>query len=169
MYERKRLEESRYFFNRMMVEYGNSETFTYNLSAFLCLSRSILQYAYEEVKDRRDELKWYDEWVNRSTIISYFREKRNEDIHEEPIKPTQNITVTLSPGLGLGLSVSVIGSPSGSYEKPPLVNNQPPEIRVRYMFSDWLGGEDIMTLCKMYLDQLQQFVDDGTNKGFITG
>jgi hypothetical protein len=36
-------------------------------------------------------------------------------------------------------------------------------------FVDWPGSEDLMTLCKLYLDELKAVVADGQAQGFVTG
>ena len=44
MYERKKFEEMKHFYYKMIDEQEHREIFEYNLSAFLSSARSILQY-----------------------------------------------------------------------------------------------------------------------------
>lgn len=51
MFEQEKLKEAKYFYSRMKEERGQEdrESFKYNLSAFLSVARSVLQYALKEV------------------------------------------------------------------------------------------------------------------------
>jgi hypothetical protein len=40
---------------------------------------------------------------------------------------------------------------------------------IKYMFDDWTGDKDILTLCQMYIQELNGFVKIGVAKGFIIG
>ena len=52
-----------------------------NISSFLAHTRSILQYAHKECKER-NETPVYESAVNKRPIIALFRVLRNTDIHE---------------------------------------------------------------------------------------
>jgi hypothetical protein len=38
-----------------------------------------------------------------------------------------------------------------------------------YNFEDWPGNEDVLTLSAMYIRELENVIEDGVLKGFITG
>jgi hypothetical protein len=72
MKEYEKLEEARYFYDRMIEVQkneikNNRKFFTYNFSAFLSASRSVLQYMCDEIKRKmeptaKQEAKtWYEE------------------------------------------------------------------------------------------------------------
>lgn len=44
-----------------------------------------------------------------------------------------------------------------------------PKVKYKYLFNDWSGNEDVLTLCKIYLKKLHYFIKDGIKKSFITG
>ena len=52
-----------------------------NVSSFLAHTRSVLQYAYKECKER-GKIAIYEVAVNKRPIIAVFRDLRNTDIHE---------------------------------------------------------------------------------------
>jgi len=59
---------------------------------------------------------------------------------------------------------------SDAYPPPP-----PPVVaataaaKVNYFFADWSGPESACDLCTTYLDELKEIVEDGCQKGFISG
>src|ERR1051325_3352821 len=85
MNELKKLQEARYFYTKMIDEQQNKDKFLYNLSAFLSAARSVLQYAKEEVKNKPSGQNWYDNLMNSSRILKFFKDKRDLNIHEKPI------------------------------------------------------------------------------------
>jgi len=56
--------------------------------------------------------------------------------------------------------------------EPPKPKPEKPETsieqEVKYKFSDWIGDEDVLTLCESYIQELEKVVKDGISKGFIT-
>jgi hypothetical protein len=105
VFEAEKIRESEYFFQRMVQEQTDFDNFMFNLSAFLSSTRSVFQYVLEEAKTKNDGKKWLESTIAGSQILKYFKEKRNANIHMEPIKPwiqldiyTSNISllVTLS-------------------------------------------------------------------------
>ena len=181
MYEKAKLDEAKFFFSQMSVNFDDRNKFTYNLSAFLSSARSVLQYALEEVKNMKGGQKRYDNHIAGSHTLKFFKDKRDINIHVQPIHPTQHVNVSLSANLSLRTSVSVVvkdasgnikyQSPNDIYhhETKPSPEQKPAEVTVKYRFSDWAGSEDIMTLCQKYIDELENFIDDGMQKGFLMG
>ena len=181
MYEKMKLSEATYFYSQMSVNYNEREKFTFNLSAFLSSARSVLQYALEEAKDNSGGQGWYDRKVTESNILKFFKDKRDINIHYEPVHPIQNISVTLTAKIGLKVSASVIVKDAGgnikyqSSSEPPIPEKksqqkqEPAQVTVRYVFSDWSGTEDIISLCQKYIDELDNFVNDGIERKILTG
>ncbi|MFC1972215.1 hypothetical protein ACFLVE_02265 [Chloroflexota bacterium] len=180
MHEQTKLKEAKYFCSRLAAEYDNREAFNYNLSAFLGASRSVLQYALEEAKIKQGGQQWYDTTIAQSQLLSFFRDKRDVNVHAEPVKSVQHISVSVSETIHISASVSITHRDAKGnilYQSPPQEPKHkriaetltpPAKTETQYRFSDWNGTEDIMTLCKMYLEELQHIVDDGINNGFIT-
>jgi len=179
MHEQTKLAEARYFHSRMLAELNDRERFTYNLSAFLSSARSVLQYACKEAKTRTGGQQWYDNHMAASPVLSFFRDKRDINIHFEPLKPAQHTNVALTTTVRLSASVSIThldGNGNVLYQSPPETRepelrtpDTPPVVTTQYTFADWTGSEDIVTLSQMYLDELQRVVEDGIRNGFLTG
>jgi hypothetical protein len=183
MSKKAKIKEAEYFLARMKVEQDNRENFEFNLSAFLSAARSVLQYAYDEVKKAGTrEMRWYENSVSASPILGYFKDKRDNNVHIEPVKPQANYHVEFHEVIILSDSFEdevrdkngkVIAR--GSSEKPkPEPEKQkkqkvPTKEEVKYKFRDWTGNEDVLTLCERYIQELEKVVQDGVSKGFITG
>lgn len=181
MYELEKIKEAEYFYHRMIKKAEeDSDAFKYNLSAFLAAARSVLQFALKEAKDKPGGQQWYDSLVADNRVVSFFKDKRDINIHEEPVKVRKDTRIT--PGTG-SISISSsspivvirdrhgnIISESKSEAELPMIKKKekPPEVTYRYKFDDWAGGEDVPTLCYRYLDELRTIVADGQKKGFLT-
>lgn len=98
MNEREKIDEAEYFLKGMAREQNNVPAFDYELSAFHSAGRSVLQYAYEEVKGSPAAQSWYDEAVQNDPVVRFLKEKRNDNIHREPIAPARDVNVSLSGG-----------------------------------------------------------------------
>jgi len=57
---------------------------------------------------------------------------------------------------------------SGAPEPMPKESETPAVMGIKYKFDDWVGTEDILTLCQIYVQELENTTKDGVNKGFIT-
>ncbi len=181
MYEKTKLGEAKYFYSQMSANFNDREKFTYNLSAFLSSARSVLQYALEEAKSKNGGQVWYDRRVSASNILSFFKDKRDLNIHYEPVHPIQNVSASITEKIGISDSISVVlrdangniisqsSTEAPQHKAKSQTTEEPSGFTVRYLFSDWTGSEDIMTLCQKYIDELENFVKDGVEQGFLTG
>ena len=145
-----KLAEARYFYDRMVevqktVIQHNREYFTYNFSAFLSASRSVLQYMWTEIKRNQDlgakqeAKKWYEERMAASPMCQFFRGKRDSNIHVTPIMP-------------IGHIIAIVPGP----------------IAFRYSFSARPKPEkEVLPLCSVYLAELEEFINDGVSKAHI--
>ncbi len=184
MYELEKIKEAEYFYKQILDTQEDSEVFKYNLSAFLSAARSVLQFACEEAKTKHKGQYWYDTCVSKKPIISLFKDKRDINIHREPVKTRKDITLSLTEALHLSVSMGSIKmvqkdkygniisesiSESQSEPKPRKVKKQvPAEVIYRYSFENWLGNEDIPTLCQKYINELKTITVDGLKKGFLS-
>ncbi|MBE3125827.1 MAG: hypothetical protein IMZ57_09225 [Acidobacteria bacterium] len=147
----RKLGEAKYFYDRMVevqkteIQH-NREYFTYNFSAFLSASRSVLQYMCDEIKRKmeptaKQEAKtWYEEKMVASPVLRFFKGNRDINIHSTPIMPIGHIVA--------------IGSSSVSF---------------RYSFSARPEPDkEVLHLCEIYLDELEKFINEGLSKGHIT-
>jgi len=179
MHERKKLREAKYFYSKMIEEQGHKENFTYNLSAFLSSARSVLQYALGEAKTKPGGRQWYDNLISASPVLKFFKDKRDINIHTEPIQPIAHYEVELRETMHLSDSVSITVTDkygnikqqysSGEPEPMPKESETPAVMKIKYKFDEWVGSEDVLTLSQIYLQELEHLIKEGVNKGFITG
>lgn len=180
MSKRSKIKEAKYFLAKMKTEQDNRENFEFNLSAFLSAARSVLQFAHKEVKKAGTrEMKWYVNSVSGSRIIRFLKDKRDNNIHVEPVKPRADFSVEITEHVGVSDSLEdevrdkdgkVIAR--GSSEKPNQKSKKPKtsvKEEVKYKFRDWDGSEDVIALYERYIKELEKVVKDGVSKGFITG
>ncbi len=179
VHKKKKLAEARYFFSLMRQELNDREKFTFNLSAFLSAARSVLQYALEEAKNKKGGQQWYDNHITGNSVLSFFKDKRDVNIHFEPITPMQYTDLVAHNTVHLQESVLVVIDGSNKIlsssvsevpkPQPEARETEPPAVgKTYYRFSDWQGKEDIFVLSEKYLDELQRVIEDGVRNGFLT-
>jgi hypothetical protein len=147
----RKLGEAKYFYDRIVEVQkteiqNNREYFTYNFSAFLSASRSVLQYMCKEIERKKvlvakqEAKKWYEGKMAASPNLQFFKGKRDINIHTAPIMPIGHIVA--------------VGSSS---------------ITFRYSFSARpKPDKEVLHLCRIYLSELEEFLNDGILKGHIT-
>jgi hypothetical protein len=185
MHEQYKIGEAKFYLAKMEASIGDRAAFRYYLSAFLSAARSVIQYAWKGSEDR-GRLDWYDATVAGNEVLSFFKDKRDVNIHGEPVDPVTNFTIPLSEFLGGGYAVSGVyfkdnivevklNKEEPSPPKPP-ESSEAPESRaeatlasVRYRFNDWPGPEDVIGLSRRYVEELEKFVQKGTEIGIISG
>jgi len=179
MHERYKLSEAQYFYSKMIKENATRENFCYEMSAFLVAARSVLQHALEEAKNKHGGQKWYDTIVSKSIILSFFKNKRDFNIHEGLISLRTDCTVMIGEEIGIHDSISVVlqdkdGNVIGKFDtsgSPPETDKPKPTVigKYQHFFDDWKGKEDILELCKIYINELELLISDGISNKFITG
>lgn len=179
MHEKCKLEEARHFLRRMIAEAPDRKVFRFELSAFLGSARSVLQYALEEAKRKPGGQAWYEQQVNARPVLAFFKDKRDLNIHVQPIDVSKHVTLTCTETIRLSDSVELIvkdqsGKVKSEYKSPP-PSPRPGEpipaakVVFDYRLPDWPGNEDVIALCEVYLNDLETIVDEGIFKGFLTG
>jgi len=180
MREIEKIREAEYFYTQMSKTEEDSEAFKYNLSAFLSAARSVLQFAREEAITKSKGQYWYDTCVSKKPVISFFKDKRDINIHKEPIKIKKDIKLILSDALHLTASVlpmRIVTNDENnnitSENKPEEVFHEaetkiPPKAIYKYRFNNWTGNEDIPTLCQKYIDELKAITADGLKEGLLS-
>lgn len=184
MYETDKIKEAEYFYKQILNTQEDSEAFKYNLSAFLSAARSVLQFARKEALTKPKGQYWYDTSVSKHPVISFFKNKRDINIHREPVKIRKDITLTLTEALSLSVSIgpirmvktdkygNIISESIGESQSEPeprkIKKQVPPNVTYRYGFDDWTGDEDIPTLCRKYLDQLKAITTEGLEQSFLS-
>ena len=156
MHERSKLTEARHFLDRMYVEHGNPVAFALELSAFMGAARSVLQYACKEAQLKPGGQQWYDQTM-ANPLLCFFRDLRNNSIHEMPVKPLTKMTTQVAGFLNVGDDDDEMMIP---YPHNTIVQ--------QYEFQD-RPGEQVMDLSQRYLQALESLVDDGIAVKWITG
>jgi|GEM_PF-4071432 len=142
MHEQDKIEEARYFISMMRVTQADYKKTVFNLSAATTAARSALQYALKEAeaRDKLNGRSWYDSATKADNTIKFFKDKRDLNIHEEPITSNKDVIVHVG-------------------EVPVATHH--------YWFPDWQGQEDVITLCERYLDAVSALVADGKSQAFL--
>jgi len=177
MHEQSKLNEATYFYSRMLSETGNRENLLFDLSAFLSAARSVLQYSLKEGQAKSGGQQWYDGHVTASNVLSFFKDKRDVNVHTEPIQIRQHTSIELTEVIRVSESIHIkkfdqtgklIEEYSSEPSPLPPAPDIPPKVRHKFTFPDWSGNEDVLQLCGLYLNELERVVIDGRNKGFLT-
>lgn len=177
MYEESKLKEAWYFYSRMISETDNRDNLLFDLSAFLSAARSVLQYSLKEAQTKSGGQQWYDDHITSSKVIDFFRDKRDINVHIQPIQVSQRTSIQLTGVVRISGSIHIkkfdqtgrlIDEYSSELSEPPLAPEIPSKVTHRFTFPDWSGTEDVLQLCQLYLKDLQHVVEDGLNNGFLT-
>jgi hypothetical protein len=176
MNEDQKLEDAAHCLDEMIAAQNDPVTFRRKLSAFLTSSRSVPQYASRETRANPASRKWYKTAVSKR-IIELMRDQRNTDIHEEPVRPANDVAVYIGAGLSmtgqLGMvhmngQQEILGEYS-SVETPAVATERAaPTVEYTYFFKGKRAEGDIISLSRSYLTELQKVVADGQAKGFLT-
>ncbi len=177
MHEQHKIDEARYFMRQLRDSVNERDPFNYNLSAFLAAARSALQYAHKEVANKPNGQAWYNGQVSAKPVVKFFKDKRDVNIHANPIKPSAKISVSVTDQIFISDSFSatihrkdsttetVVSQPS---PPPPPPKEVKSSVEYEYFFQDWSGSEDAITLCEQYVNEVQAIVADGLATGFLT-
>jgi len=180
MKEQEKLGEAKYFYQQMLAEQSNQTHFKYNLSAFISAARSVLEYAAEEINSRRNRSAreamkaWYREKVAKDGILYFIGGERIRNFHHFPVNPRVNITLQPDDCI-FGSTVGHIhlnGQVQAGTPLPQAVVREklkPPPPLPKYKFIGWPGMEDVPTLCRKCLDELELFIKEGMPLGYISG
>ena len=176
MHEESKLKEAAYFYSRVVAAVGNREHLMFDLSAFLSAARSVLQYAHKEALRKRGGQQWYNRQIASAPVSQFLRNKRDINIHSQPIKVSQHTSLQLTEGAHVSESINIKkfegGKLIGEYISEPseltAAPEVPPKVSHRYTLMDWPGTEDIFQLCDTYLKELRRIVTDGQSRSFLS-
>jgi hypothetical protein len=180
MHEDLKIEEADYFLRRIAETSKRDQAATrHELSAFLSAARSALQYAYKEAKFR-GSLLWYETAVSTADpVVEFLKDTRNINIHDQPFSMRTHTTIGVPPAVlaisGTRTMVitngdSVMEWPEMPPQLPPRQRNmaEPPTTTYRYQFKEWPGPEDVLELCRRYLDEVKRIIADGRAQNILT-
>jgi hypothetical protein len=169
-----KLDEAKYFLQRLEKESQAPHNFHFELSAFLSAARSIVQYAYDEAK-ANNGLKWYQDSLSNYPMIQFFRDKRDVNIHSKPVATNLIINIYLEDTISMNDSIDVeTQKDDGAYNEfhqnetksPSRLSKQEETVILQHIFND-LPDNDVLTLCHQYLTEVQKFIEIGREKGFL--
>jgi hypothetical protein len=194
MHEKAKLIEAEYFLNEMVKNQSDYYKFTFNLSAFLAASRSVLYYMLEELKGTSNQA-WLDKKTESSDVLKFFRHTRDLNIHVQPLRPAKDVTVMVSPFTAIATTLGGVAiSSNGSIVYSSSVNEFSSEIpkieaedgyrfdeaffdqnSVRYdeaerkLCKRLLKKYDVLSFCKKYLSELEALVSECVELKYIRG
>lgn len=169
-----KIKEARFFLHQL-AETTEVDPFRYVLSAFLSCSRSVMQYAHRDVQGDVVRQAWYDEKMAGSLVLQFFKEERDFNIHERPVSLRSRHTIEARIQVNIAASLSVtVRRADGSVEElggtePTTRPNpipSPGKHTVQYFFKGW-EPQDVIELCRMYVDELAAVIADGLALGYI--
>jgi hypothetical protein len=157
MREQDKIDEAAVFLDEMAAREEDPRAYVYMVSAFLSAARSVLQYAREEATSKSGGQQWYDGEVSSNRLLPYFKDKRDANVHQEPVEPARTMM----------MRHEMRWPPDEDEDdvRPPIPCST---VTHHYRFADWSGSDDVLTLCRQYLDELRAVVADGHTKGFLT-
>jgi hypothetical protein len=176
---RFKLDEAKYYYGQMELNFQDRTRFLFNLDAFLSAARAVT-FAFEKARGKVDEsiMEWYDrkmsEW-HKDKVMRLLVEMRNVSIkeHTPQMRTTAAISFTMDAILVESLSIKKT-SPDGKVEEratSPQRTAQQSEVKpqasptqnvISYSFHelpDWFDQDsDVMHLCEEWLGKLEGFV-----------
>ena len=154
-----------------------TEEFHFELSAFLSSARSVLQYANEEARTKQNGTSWYVNYVTGHSVLKFFKDKRDINIHAEPVKTHKHMEVTDYIDFQISESVHIEVTKEDGTKEVRESTDKPPKkagkhlkttYKESYFFTDWSGHENVIELCDKYVDELEKFIKDGCIKGILS-
>jgi hypothetical protein len=193
MHEKIKLLEAEYFLNQMMALQSDYFKFTFNLSAFLSATRSVLYFMREELQGSRNQ-PWFDNKMNSTDILKFFKSTRDLNIHIRPCRPAKDVRVmvpvtTITTTLN-GVAISSSGQIVYTRQSPISPTEIPQaELFHNYRFDEAFFDQtsaqytnddkilckrlfkqyDVLTFCSEYFKELTAIVDEGISKKYISG
>jgi len=180
--EDEKFREAAYFFGVMKAQVNDRNAFVYNFSAFITAARSVVQYALEECKTTTTGKTWYDNYVSGTDLIRYFKDKRDVNIHEEPVVPNAAYTVEATMHLSISGTCSVKvfardadgnlvekATPASEAAEKAIASPPPNPANkesVRYFLAD-RKNEDLVVLAEGYINELIAFLRAARAAGHV--
>lgn len=172
-----KLERAKRFLQKLENSQNDRQEFEDNLDSFLSISRSVFQFACEEIKSKNDQtaLDWYKNFVSGNEVIKIFKKIRNINIHEKPINPKAQIKIGLQDKVEISDSLSSVLLRNGKIieERPPKQkkdfdgNSSEQSLEIKYFFNEWPENDDVLSLCAIYIKEIENFILEGHRKNIF--
>ena len=174
MHEQDKIREAGYFLDRLREQVKKHDpNFRYSLSAFLSAGRSVLQYLHRRAKCG-NQVKSYEQKVSCNTVLKFFKDQRDINIHEHPVEISAKVTFHDPVSLSDSLTILVRrgdGSEETFDSGEDLSNSEEgeQETKIEYRFSDWGGSGDgeIVGLSNEYLRGIEALYRSARKDGIV--
>ncbi len=175
-----KVEEARYFLGEMQRVVENRDFFVFELSAFLSACRSVDYYLVKEMNQvvgKENGKAWWNDVKARVdsgiyAYVSFFINKRNENIHDSPLQPqplkrlvvsdtnaqsTENVVI-----IKLDSQNNLMGIHEETLDRPGQVVRELPWSQIdSYHFQEGdQDSQDILITCRRYLEELEEIVEE---------
>jgi hypothetical protein len=182
--EEQKFREAAYFLGVMKANVNDRNAFIYNFSALITAARSVVQYAFEECRPDPTARAWYDNYISNTDMIRYFRDKRDINIHEEPVLPNAayHVEATMHLTISGTFSVKVLTRDSdGNLVEQSTAASDAAEraiaapaprptsenkVSVRYFLAD-RKNDDLIDLAETYMNELIAFLHAARAAGYV--
>jgi len=193
MHEKIKLLEAEDFLNRMIGKQDDYFKFTHNLSAFLSATRTVMYYMLEELKGTKNQA-WLDKKMNRSDILKFFKYTRDKNTHLLPCRPAKDVKLTVPvttiTTTVYGVAISSDGGivyttqpeiPPTEIPKTKASHNyrfdeayfnktsKRYDVKAKRLCKRLIKKYDVVTFCSQYFKELNDIVNEGISKKYISG
>lgn len=176
-----KLDDAKQQYSDMQANLADQQEFRRHLAAFLSSIRSPLQYIFGASGSVSRMENWYQLKMRNSSILRFFRDERNSDIHATPVRPRGTATVNIQEVVAIGDELVVISVENGRREVIAQVgmtsestdatptDNSAPETTFEYLFDNWTATNDpdVMRLCQQCIDEVDLVITEGIKHGYL--
>ena len=177
--------EAEYFLEMMKENDENRQKLKFNLSAFLCATRSVTLVLQKEYSKNPKVMEWYCKkqiWMKGDALFKFFVKNRNEVIHKKgKIDARADIKIEV-PSAEVRVSAisveAIVRNADGTIKdneysespvKPKITPKQDDTEITEYKWffkncPDEYRNVDVITLCKKYLNELNIIVEEAESK-----
>ena len=167
---RDKLNETKYFFNRMDIVHRDSDAFRYEFTAFLSAARSVTQIMQNEYSKEPGFARWYSQKqdeMRKNPVLKYLHEQRRLSFHVRPAKTTSTINLEVHETICVTESVALFLEGTGGITKQVTVQHPvfgsdsqgTSKIGILYSFDDF-PGKNVMQICQEDLIELENLVNE---------
>jgi len=169
-----KLNEAKYFLERMKEDRFNRDHFRWNLSGFLSAARSttmIMNIEFSKFHNYEGWLPGKIDKANRRSkgLMKYFHEQRRLTVHVRQVKPSGHFSIACKQTMhvGGGFVISGTGSTVTISDPESGASNESLEdkpVKDCCWYFDDLSDKDVVGLCQDYVDELEMLVSECESK-----
>jgi len=170
------IEEAQSCLDRMQKECDDPDEFDSHLQIFYSITQSILQEINQEIETKPWHI-WFENSKENFRVFDFFSDEKNLAYHvitkefpdiDNPEEPRSETATE---------SLSIIESVIGWIKQllTPLDNSNPDRNNLSskkkmniFHFDNWPGEEKALSICRNYLHEIIQIVQEGQNLAYIS-